>query len=131
MIKKILTVMLISLTVVNSSFANQAIDVKAGQAAPYDGVLLDKEKANEIKNELIDKDGLTQINLSLNKTIELHQKNTDTLNQSNAILMDRNLDLTKELNSSRELSTFTKVLYFVGGVALTGAAVWGASKLSR
>lgn len=128
--KLILMLMLVSLIPV-SSFANQAYDIKAGQPAPVDGVLFDKEKANEIKNELIEKDGLVRTNNSLNKTIELQTKNNELTNQTNEILMGRNLELTKSLNDSRETSTFTKVLYFVGGVVITGAAVWGATRLNR
>lgn len=127
MIKLIALLTLIAFPV----YANQAIDIKAGEPAKFDGVLLDKEKANEIKNELIEKDGLVKTNASLNRTIELGTKNTDLLNQTNDILMGRNLNLTKELNYARETSTLAKVLYFVGGVALTGVAVWGASKLNR
>ena len=47
------------------------------------------------------------------------------------MLLNQNIELTKTLNDTRETSDWVKVGYFVLGIAVTGAAVYGASKLSK
>ena len=126
--KLILMVTLVSLINAN---ADQAVDLNKGEPAPFNGVLLDKEKSNKIKNELIEKDALAEKNNSLNRSIDLYRKNESIMNEQNDLLLNKNLELTRTLNDARETSSTTKILYFLGGVILSGAAVYGASKLTK
>lgn len=114
--------------------ADNVISVKTGDVVTkeYDGgSLLDREKANKIKDELIEKDGLVRTNESLNRSVKLYRDNEIIYNDQKKLLLDQNIELTKVLNDTRETSTFTKVLYFLGGVAITSAAVYGASRLAK
>lgn len=113
------------------ALADTAINISKGQPAPYDGVLMDKEKAEKIRDELIEKDALVKINESLNKSVILHRSNEDILTNQNKMLLNQNIEVTKALNESRETSTLTKIGYFLGGVIITGAAVYGASRLVK
>jgi hypothetical protein len=129
--KQILSLMLISLMVANNCFANQAVNIDKDQKAPFSGVLFDKEKANNVKNELIEKDSLVKTNESLNKSINLYRSNQDLVNKENDLLLNQNVKLTENLNSAREMSDIAKIGYFLLGVAVTGAAVYGASRLAK
>ena len=131
MFKKILICITLISLISTNCYADQAVEVKKGDIVPYDGSLLDREKANKIRDELIEKDGLVRTNESLNKSIQLYRSNELIYNDQKKLLLDQNIELTKTLNDTRETSTFTKVLYFLGGVALTGAAVYGASRLVK
>ncbi len=127
--KLIITVLLMTAFTIQAAFSNQSVDLSKGTPAPYDGVLLDKERANSVKNELIEKDYLQRSNESLNKSINLYKDNENILNQKSDILLKQNTDLIKNLNESRSVSTWEKVGFFILGVAVTGAAVYGASRL--
>lgn len=129
----IVTILTFTLTI-QAALADNAMTVKTGDVVTkeYDGgTLLDKEKANKIKDELIEKDGLVRTNESLNRSVQLYRANEIIYNDQKKMLIDQNVELTKTLNDTRETSTFTKVAYFLGGVALTGLAVYGASRLAK
>jgi hypothetical protein len=112
-------------------FADAVTNIEKGQPAPYSGVLMDKQKAEKVRDELIEKDALVKINESLNKSIILHRNNEDIITNQNKMLLNQNIEVTKALNETRETSTITKIGYFLGGVIITGAAVYGASRLVR
>lgn len=112
-------------------FADTATNLSKGQPAPYDGILLDKEKSDKIRDELIEKDALVKINESLNKSIKLHRDNEDILNGQKKMLVDQNIELTRALNDSRETSTWTKIGFFALGFIVTSAAVYGATRLAK
>lgn len=126
----IASILVFTLTI-QSALANQSVELDKGQPAPYPGVLLDKEKSKEIRDELIEKDGLVKTNESLNKSIQLYRSNEDLQNQKSDILLKQNIELTKTLNDTRSVSGWEKVGFFILGVAITSAAVYGASKLAR
>lgn len=126
--KKIIIALLF---ITQPALADTAININKGEPAPYSGVLMDKEKAEKVRDELIEKDALVKINESLNKSVILHRSNEDILTNQNKMLLNQNIELTKTLNDTRETSTITKIGYFLGGVIITGAAVYGASRLVK
>ena len=113
------------------AFADTATNISKGQPAPYDGVLMDTERSKKIRDELIDKDALEKTNESLNKSIKLYRDNEDILQDQKKLLINQNIELTKTLNDTRETSGWVKAGYFFLGIAATGLAVYGASKLVR
>lgn len=132
--KIFIATILIFLFTIQTAIADTAITVKTGDtvAKEYDGgLLMDKEKTTKIKQELIEKDGLVQLNESLNKSIKLYRSNEDILLEQKDTVLKQNIELSKTLNETRTVSGLEKVGYFILGVAVTGAAVWGASKLAR
>jgi hypothetical protein len=129
----IAAILLFSFTV-QSALANDAITVKEGQVVtkPFDGgTLMDKEMAEKVRDELIEKDYLEKTNESLNKTIILHRSNEEILTNQKGILLNQNIELTKTLNDTRSVSGWEKVGYFVLGVVVTSAAVYGAARLAK
>ena len=109
--------------------ADTATELNKGDPAPYSGTLLDKEKSRKIREDLIEKDGLVKTNESLNKSLLLYRSNEDILNSQKDLLIKQNVELTKTLNDTRSTSNWEKAGYFVLGIVVTGAAVYGASKL--
>ena len=128
MLKYLLIISMISSQPV---FADNSINLNKGDSAPYSGVLLDKEKADKIRDELIDKDALVKINESLNKSVIIYRSNEDILNGQKNMLVNQNIELTKVLNDTRETSSWVRVGYFVLGIAVTSAAVYGATRLAK
>lgn len=126
----IATVLAFSLTL-QTAFADTAVNINKGDSAPFSGTLLDKEKSDKIRDELIDKDALVKVNESLNKTVLIYRSNEDILNGQKKLLLDQNIELTKTLNDTRETTTLAKVGFFLLGVAVTSAAVYGATRLAK
>lgn len=122
---------ILMLLIAQPVFADTAQNISKGQPAPYDGVIMDKERSEKVRDELIDKDALVKTNESLNKSIKLYQSNEDILNGQKQLLLNQNIELTKTLNDTRETSTLTKVGFFLLGVAVTSAAVYGATRLAK
>lgn len=129
--KILIASILIFVFTVQSALANQAVELDKGQPAPYPGTLLDKEKSKEIRDELIEKDGLVKTNESLNKSINLYKSNEEILGKQKDLLLNQNIELTKVLNDTRSMNGWERVGFFILGVAITSAAVYGASKLAR
>lgn len=132
--KQIITTILILTFTIQSAFADQAVTVRAGDIIKpeYDkGTLFDREKAEKIKDELIEKDGLVKQVESYDKTIKLYRSNEEILNGQKDMLLKQNIELTKTLNDTRETSDWLKVGYFVLGIGVAGIAVYGASRLSK
>lgn len=126
----IATLLVLALTI-QSALANQSVELDKGQPAPYPGTLLDKEKSKEIRDELIEKDGLVKTNESLNKSINLYKSNEEILGKQKDLLLNQNIELTKVLNDTRSMNGWERVGFFVLGVAVTGLAVYGASRLAK
>lgn len=120
---------LISLTIGNSALAQDAVDLTKGQPAPMDGTLMSKAKAKKIQQELIEADNLQDQNDSLNKSVGLYKANEQNYLDQNKLLLNQNVELTKTVMSTRETSEITKAFWFFTGIVVTGAAVYGASRL--
>lgn len=124
--KKLIALILLIST---PAFADQALPIKSGQPAPYDGVVLDNEKANKVKDQLIERDEFEKLNQSYQKSIDLYKANEVIYSQENSLLLNSNVNLSKELSNSRGTSDWVKVGYFVLGIAVVSAGVYGASRL--
>lgn len=129
--KKLIAILLILST---PAYADNAIKVKTGdivQPTFDQGTLLDKEKAEKIKDQLIERDGFEKENLSYKKSVDLYEANKTIYQEENTLLLNRNIELTKTLNNSRQTNDWVKVGYFLLGVGVTGLAVYGAARLTK
>lgn len=117
------------LLISNPAFADQAQSIKLGQPAPYDGTIMDKEKSEKIRDQLIERDAFEKQNQSYEKSINLYKTNETLYRGENDMLLHQNIDLTKTLNDQRTTSDWVKVGYFVLGIVITAAAVKGAASL--
>lgn len=129
--KKLIAILLILST---PAYADNAIKVKTGdivQPTFDQGTLLDKEKAEKIKDQLIERDGFEKENLSYKKSVDLYEANKTIYQEENTLLLNRNIKLTKTLNDSRQTNDWVKVGYFLLGVGVTGLAVYGAARLTK
>lgn len=132
--KLLIAVILVFAMTIQAALADSAITVKEGFVVPKEynqGTLMDKDKAEKVRDELIEKDVLQKTNDSLNKSLLIHRSNEDILNNQKDMLIKQNIALTETLNDSRETSGWVKVGYFVLGIAVTSAAVYGAAKLAK
>lgn len=105
--------------------------LKKDDKAPFDGVLLSKKKANEVKNGLSERDKLKEINKSLETSVSLEKDNVKQSEDKNAQLLERNDELAKDLKDSRNMSDIQKILWFGLGALGVGLVGYGAAKISK
>ncbi len=125
--KKLIAILLILST---PAYADNAITVRTGDVVTKEfdqGTLLDKGQANKIKDELIEKDGLVKENESFKKSVDLYESNKKLYQEENALLLNRNIQLTETVNSTRTTSTLEKIGYVLLGAAM----IYGGSRLTR
>ncbi len=130
MLKKILILLLISLTA-NNSYAADVTELKKDQPAPYTGFLFTPEKAQEVKNQLVEADRLKEINESYKRSIELYKDNEKLHEERMTKTMAQADNLAKNLYETRSTSTLEKFGYFFLGVLGTSLAVYGVKKATQ
>ena len=128
--KNCLSFLMILLTL-NVTMADSATPLEKGQPAPYSGVLLTNDKANEVRIKLIEKGYIEKENTSLKRSLELSDLALKSSEEKSQLFIEQNDKLAKNLNSERQVGTVTKVLYFVLGAGAVGLGVWGAGRLVK
>lgn len=103
-----------------NSFAQDATFLEKDQKAPYSGILLPKEKVQELRNNTLERDSFKKQNESLNTSLDLQQKNLGLKDNQINILLTQNDNLAKTLGAERTLNNWEKAGYFLGGILIIG-----------
>ncbi len=122
---------IIFILVLQTAFAQDVTKLNKDEKAPYEGYLFPPQKASELKDAVIERDGYKLLNHSLEKSLELQKKNIDLQEQKVDIVLEQNFKLTKSLNDERSMTSWERIGWFTLGVLGTGLAVYGASKINR
>lgn len=134
-LRKILPIISIALSnvlVVNGAFAEEdAVYLEKDKKAPYAGILLPVEKANELRKSLIELDTLKTINESYAKSIQLYKQSEQLTETKYNTLSAQNDKLALALVESRQSSDLQKIVWFGLGVIATGFALYGAKKVTQ
>ncbi len=102
------------LLLINTCFAADIVPIKKGQAAPFSGFVIsyDMEKSmrqtaedSKVKNEWLD---LASLKITI-------------IEKRNILYKNHNEYLSKEVYKARKSTFWTKTIYFIGGIAVTGA----------
>lgn len=124
--------LLIAILICNTCLADDgAVVVSKGDAAPFSGVLLSNEKANQLKVISIEHDEYKLLNDSLNRSINLYKSNEAVYDNKVNVLLQQNDKLAVDLYSARQTTMWEKLGFFVLGVAATTAAVYGVKKATQ
>lgn len=119
---------LIIVSLTSNVFAQDAVTVNKGEPSPFTGILLSPTKAEQVRQELIERDQLKLFNQTLLQKIDNQDKIIDNQGKQVRLLTDQNSKLMNEINS-RKTSTFERVMWFSLGVVVTGTAFYGASRV--
>lgn len=131
LLKNVITLISVVSFSITSCYANEAISVKKGEPAKYDGTLMDKEMSEQVRDDLIEKDALEKINKSQEKQILLYKSNEIVYNEQKSLLLNQNTDLIKTLNTTRSTTTIEKVGLILLGIGLTVGAGWAITRAGR
>jgi hypothetical protein len=123
-----LLISLIIASLINNCFAKDSVPLNKGDLSPFTGILLSTKKAEQVREELIERDQLKIFNKALLQKIDGQDKIISNQNKQVKLLNEQNNKLMKEIES-RKTTTFERVMWFSLGVIVTSAAVYGASRV--
>ena len=116
---------------ISNALAEGAIVLKKDEKAPFSGVLLPEDIANQLKNDSIDKYRYKLINESLEKSLTLTKDNLEITEKQNTVLFERNINMTKALNSSREMTNWERIAWFGAGILTSILVTYGTIQLVK
>lgn len=123
-----LLITLIIVTKINNSFAQDAIVLQKGGAAPYTGLLLPEATALELYGDLNKYKLLTA---SYEKSIELYKSNEELMDRKTKLLLDQNDKLYEMLNKERSRGNWEKIIWFSLGFLSVGMGVYGVKEITK
>jgi len=125
------TLLIFSTVVSNSSQAYDGKLLEKGTEAPFQGVLFNITDANKIRVELLEKDTLVFLTESYKRSLDLTDKNMKFKDEQLDIVISRNLDLAKALNSQKSMNDWERFLWFGLGIAVSTLTLHGLKHVSR
>lgn len=127
---KVLTICLIFLISTNC-LAEDSVPLKKDQPAPFDGLLLSQDKAQEVKNSLVEKNALGKLNESLNVSLKIQEDIISRQQNKVQILLDQNDKLAKTAYDSQSVNDWVKIMWFGAGILTTGLVFYGLGQANR
>ena len=124
-------IIILSLLLNNISWAQDSVVLPKDAPAPFAGILLSPEKAQELKNAVIERDGYLKLNDSFKKSLDLSVDMVNKQDEKVKLLMDQNDNLAKSLYSERSMSDVTKIIIFGAGVLSTVLIMYGVQKVKQ
>lgn len=112
-----------------NSLAEDSVFLNKGQAAPYEGFLLDKEKVLDYRNTTFERDSLKLQNASLNTSLSLQNDIIARKDQQLKLYGDQMDKLATTAYNAENMSSWQKVGYIALGVLITGLAIKGVQAL--
>lgn len=128
---KFITCILILSSFSPRAVADQAIQIKAGEPAKFDGILMDQEKSNKVKIGLDERDLFEQIVNSQTKSIQLLKDNNTYSENKVNLLLTQNDSLAERLQASQGLNNWERIGLVVLGIAMTCGAGLAIRSLSK
>lgn len=130
MLNKMMILLVTSTLLSNIAFA-EVIHLAPNEKAPFAGYLFPEDKAKEVRDGLIERDGFKLINESLEKSLVLEKTISLDLTKKVDILSNTNTDLAKNLFEERQSSNWAKIGWFALGCISTGFLYSVVSKTAK
>lgn len=129
----LLKLLSISLIVVSStpSQAYDSVLLQKGVIAPFEGVLFSVEDAGKLRVELLEKETYQLLNESYKKSFNLVEASNKLKDEQFDLVMKRNLDLTKALNSQKDMNDWEKFMWFGLGILTSTLTVYGIKNATK
>lgn len=119
------------LITVSNAYSDDVIYLEKGVPSPFTGYLFPPAKADGIRKELIEKDGLHLLNVSLTKTVELQKDNINIYELRIKNMSEQNDNLAKNLYNERNVTNWERIGFFALGILATGFAIYGVKSIGK
>lgn len=126
--KKILTVILITLITSNVVFA-KAVKLEKEDKAPFTGILIDNSTANKMRVDIEVGEVNKKILLTKEILFRMSEEVLKDREKQVVILENQNNTLSERLYKHRSFSSLEKTTWFILGIVTTGLAVKLAGEL--
>lgn len=104
----------------SSCFAEETVEIRSGEKAPFGGILFSNEKANEVFRKLTEIETTQKINESLVKSLKLSE-DINNINQTKFnLLLNQNDKLAKNLHDERTVNNWERALWVGVGILAAG-----------
>lgn len=124
-------ILLISLINANNSFAQDVVELKKDEKAPFAGLLFTESKAKDIKFQLDERDSFKKMLESSNRSIDLMNSNLKLKDEQLNIVIEQNNKLAMSLRDQKDFNSWERFAWFALGVVATGFAVYGLNQATR
>lgn len=128
---KSLLIGLIIVSLTSSVFAQDSIGLSKGAPAPFSGILFTRQKSEQIRTELIERDQFKIFNKTLLENSEIQQKIISNQKLQVDILLKQNERLVQQTEKAESMNNWQRATWFGLGIISAGFAVYGASLLVR
>lgn len=102
------------LLLINTCFAADIAPINKGQAAPFSGFVISYDMEKSMRQLAGDSQHKSEL-------IRLKDLKITVIEKRNILYKNHNEYLSKEVYKARKSSFWTKTIYFIGGIAVTGA----------
>ena len=120
--------MLIYCYFITPCYSQDAITIQKGTQAPFTGILLPSDKAEDMKNAIIERDGLKKMNDSLKLSIDLQDDLINRKDNQIKVVLEQNDVLSK---ADKSTNTLEKGLWFSGGALAVILLLYGVKNAAK
>ena len=115
----------------SSSFSYDSVHLQKGTQAPFEGLLFSLEDASKLRVDLLEKDTYLLLNESYKKSFNLLEASTKLKDEQFDLVMKRNLELTKSLNSQKDMNDWERFMWFGLGILTSTLTVYGIKNATK
>lgn len=115
----------------NVAYAQNAVVIKKGDPAPFDGVLFTKTYEKELRQQKLDLEYAEKKIVHLSQLNELNNKELDILTKRFELQRNRAQEMADRESKAESQSAWKNALYFVSGALVTGIIGYGVIQAYR
>ncbi len=131
MLKKILSLLMMTMILSQNVRADKSIEIPAAELTPFASILMDKEKADKVHIQLLERDLYEELSDSQQKTINLYKSNQSLEDEQIKTLTSQNDKLSESLKSAQGMNNLERFGIFALGVIATIGAGLAIQHISK
>lgn len=116
---------------IRDAYGTAASFLPKGTPAPFSGLLIEQEKAEQLRKDVLERDQLKLLNDSLNKSLTTYSDLGKIQEAKLTLLIQQRKELLEESIDHYRVNDIQKIFWFVLGAATVGLSVYVVSKATK